>query len=595
MTGQEFSMNSDREANNLVSAIVVLLSIVMMIFYILFRMDVIELYKHVETYQALTLCSAVGAFAVVLNLVYKGEARWLRYVLMSAVMVTCTALVTILDNNYLPYFLPIILCSLYYNRKLALATSLVCGILILVGPCLTYLVGIVNLNYVTLVSYTPTYNTIVGYGADSITEEFFSNAVPSALVFILGSLLSVWLAEIGRNHMEQSRDAAIREAMVEKDVTIASEIQSGMLPSDITDREEFSIASRMYPAKTVGGDFYDFFMVDESHLAIVMADVSGKGISAAMFMATARTLIRSNVQAGGDLAKAMEKANREQASDNVMKYFVTVWIGVLDLKTGDVTYIDAGHNPPFIEKDGKFTKLEAKPDFVFGRKRAIRYNKQHVKMDIGDRIFLYTDGVTEAVGPNGTMYGEDRLNSSLDSHGGANVEDLVDQVKSDLSQFVRDAVQSDDITIMAMEYKQVYSVQEDEGITVSADSEGHSKIISRLQRILTEAGCKPKVINEMQVAVSEIFANLDMYAYGEMPEKGDIKVAMDVFSDRISITITDWGVPFNPLEHLDPDPVENFNNRKRGGLGIMIVKKICDDVTYTREGDHNILKLVKEI
>lgn len=595
MTEDAFDQTSDRKANDIVAAIVVLLSVVMMVFFVLYRIDLVDMYKHTETYLSLTLCSAAGASAVVMNLLYKGDAWWLRYVLIAAVMVTCAVLVTMMDNNYLPYILPIILCSLYYNRRFAVTISLVCGILILLGPYLTYEVGIVNLDYVTLINYTPTYSIISGYGTESVVAEFTDNAVPSALIFVPASLLSVWLAEIGRAHMESSRDAAVREAMVEKDVTIASEIQSGMLPSDITDREEFSIAARMYPAKTVGGDFYDFFMVDESHLAIVMADVSGKGISAALFMATARTLIRSNVQAGGDLAKAMEKANREQASDNAMKYFVTVWIGVLDLKTGDMIYIDAGHNPPFIERDGKFTKLESKPDFVFGRKRGTRFNKQHVRMDIGDRIFLYTDGITEAVGPNGTMYGEDRLSSSLGSHGGADVEELVDSVKADLSQFVKDAVQSDDITVMAMEYKQVYSVQEDEGITVSADSEGHSKVISRLQRILTEAGCKPKVINEMQVAVSEIFANLDMYAYGEMPEKGDIKVAMDVFSDRISITITDWGVPFNPLEHLDPDPVENFNNRKRGGLGIMIVKKICDDVTYTREGDHNILKLVKEI
>ena len=590
---KEEQIESEVKANGIVSVLCMLLSIIVLVYFFLIRTHLVESTGHEYTYFSLLACDVILALSLVLAYLYHDRAGWMKYILMFSVILTSAIFCTCMGNNYLVYLLPIVLCSLYYRKAFSVLVSVVCVSLILLGPVFTYAVGIVNYNYVEFAGFIDPVILIKGYGSMSIFNEFMVSALPSALIFLIASMLSIWLTEIGRDMLIRSREAAIKEAMIERDVSMASDIQSGMLPAQGLERQEFSIAARMYPAKIVGGDFYDFFMVDDSHLAFMVADVSGKGVPAAMFMASALTLIRSNVHAGTDLAMAMNKANRELVSSNSLKYFVTVWIGVLDLRTGTLEYIDAGHNPPFIRKDGGYALLECRPDFVFGRKNRIRFNKQYVTLVPGDRLFLYTDGVTEAVGPSKDMYGEDRLRAVLDSCGGSSVEDMIGAVRKDLLRFAGDEPQSDDVTTLCIEYCKPYDRRTDEGITVPADREGYSLMMSRLHQVLTDGGCDPRTVSEMETVCSEVFANIDMYAYGE--GTGDVHITMDVLDGKVRITFEDTGAPFNPLEHQENNPVDRFNERLQGGLGIMIVKRICDDVMYVRRGDRNILTLEKEI
>jgi sigma-B regulation protein RsbU (phosphoserine phosphatase) len=291
----------------------------------------------------------------------------------------------------------------------------------------------------------------------------------------------------------------------------------------------------------------------------------------------------------------MEKANRELFATNSMRYFVTVWIGVINLRNGQVSYVNAGHNPPFVSRGGRYEMLRSQPDFVFGRKKRTTYNRHQMKLDIGDGLFLYTDGVTEAARPDGAMFGEERLMESLSSAGRSAPKDVLAKVESDVSAFVGDADQRDDMTMMKVDFIHAYDIQPDEGIRVRADRQGYAQVMERIRQRMVEAGCPPRTMTEMETACSEIYANIDSYAYSDREEKGDVLVTTDIVNGAVRVTFMDWGIPFNPLDREDPDPIASFKERRRGGLGIMLVKKICDEVTYSREGDCNILKLEKEM
>jgi sigma-B regulation protein RsbU (phosphoserine phosphatase) len=215
----------------------------------------------------------------------------------------------------------------------------------------------------------------------------------------------------------------------------------------------------MSTAKEVGGDFYDFYMVGEDKLAFLIADVSGKGIPAAMFMMTAKTLMKSLAEHGMDVAEIFAGANDKLCEGNDANMFVTAWMGILDLKTGYLTYANAGHNPPMIKrKSGKFEYLELKPNFILAGMEGISYQIQEIWLQPEDCIYVYTDGVTEAQNANGELFGDDRLKQSLNTEGASDMESLCEKVKRDVDVFVGENEQFDDMTMLAMKLN--YLVQE---------------------------------------------------------------------------------------------------------------------------------------
>ena len=522
---------------------------------------------------AATLCFAMGS------------RWWTRYVLIGSMMLNSFVIIGVADYTMMiMMILPVISCSIYFRSNMTKAAIVIGALLMLAGLILNdYLSPIMIGMYQGMTRIDRVINVI---------KSFY---IVDLLIYLLICLPCYYTTKIGIDDIRKQSDMRKEHIGIEKEMSNARGIQQGLLITDFPCKPYCEVSSSMSAAKEVGGDFYDCFRVGDDRLAFIMADVSGKGLPAALFMATSLTLIRSNVQAGGDLDKAMEKANRELSANNSMKYFVTVWIGVLDLRTGDMTFVNAGHNPPFIRRDGRFEMLRSQPDFVFGRKKRTTYNRQHIKLNPGDGLFLYTDGVTEATRSDGSMFGVERLEKALASAGDRSPEEILDKVKSDVADFVGETDQSDDMTMMQADFKHYYDILPDEGIRVRADNQGYVKVMERIKQRMTDAGCSPRTITEMETACSEIYANIDMYAYADREEKGDVLVTTDIVNGAVRVTFTDWGTPFNPLERKDPDPVLSFKERRRGGLGIMLVKKICDDVSYVYEDNRNILKLEKEM
>jgi sigma-B regulation protein RsbU (phosphoserine phosphatase) len=239
------------------------------------------------------------------------------------------------------------------------------------------------------------------------------------------------------------------------DLAIASEIQQAILPRVFPpfpeDADKLDIAASMTPAKDVGGDFYDFFRVDENRIGFVIADVSGKGIPAAIFMAVSRTLIRATGIGGGSPSDCLTYSNKLLAAESVNCMFVTVFYGILDLTTGEVSYCNAGHNPPYVlKKNGEVTPLPMSQDPMVGAIDGIEFHQSTLQLEHGDSLVMFTDGVTEAMNINNEEFGETRLEDTLEDVTMHNCQQMIEAIKSDVAAFVGEAEQSDDITVLAL-------------------------------------------------------------------------------------------------------------------------------------------------
>ena len=245
---------------------------------------------------------------------------------------------------------------------------------------------------------------------------------------------------------------------IASELRIAAQIQASMLPCifpPFPDRPEIDIYASMNPAKEVGGDFYDFFMLDENRLGFVVADVSGKGVPAALFMVIGKTLIKDYSGFGKDLGEVFTKVNNLLCESNTSGLFITAFEGILDLKTGELEFVNAGHEKPFIyhKNEDKWELYPTRAGFVLAGMEDMRYRSGKMKLEKGDRIFLYTDGVTEAANKNDEQYGKDRLEKALNESGNLDAEHLIASVRKDVDKFADGREQFDDITMLCLEFK----------------------------------------------------------------------------------------------------------------------------------------------
>ena len=265
----------------------------------------------------------------------------------------------------------------------------------------------------------------------------------------------IWLsAGINQTVDALKRYIAEANARIDSELQYAREIQSSALPSSFPEREEFEIYALMDPAREVGGDFYDFYFVDDRKIVFLVADVSGKGIPASLFMMRAKTLLKTYAENNIAVADIFTNANYQLCDGNDAAMFVTAWMGFLDLSTGELRYANAGHNRPLLRrKDGTFEYLQGPAGFVLAGMEGVVYKEQTITLEPGDEIFLYTDGVVEATDTEGKLYGDDRLKMCLNEHIGEDAKTLCESVKSDVDHFYEGAAQFDDITELSFRFR----------------------------------------------------------------------------------------------------------------------------------------------
>ncbi len=393
-------------------------------------------------------------------------------------------------------------------------------------------------------------------------------------------------------------DSLREKERIGAELSLATDIQANMLPRifpPFPEHDEFDIYASMHPAKEVGGDFYDFFMLDDKNLAVVVADVSGKGVPAALFMVIAKTLIKNHTQSGLRPCDVFTKVNQMLCEGNRAGLFVTAWMGVLDIETGKLTYVNAGHNPPMIKLGDKgFEFLRARPGFVLAGMEAVRYKQAELFMQPGDKLFLYTDGVTEATNVSNELYGEARLSEYLNSNADDSVDTLLYGLRANIKRFVGKAEQFDDITMLVLNYRKYKG---DSGMIereYEASDALLDEVLGFVEGELDKLGCPPGPAMQITVAVEEIFVNIAHYAYAGYGVTGKMKLGLRPEPDGgVTLRFSDRGMPFDPLSKADPDISLSAEDREIGGLGIYMVKKTMDEASYKYENGQNVLTLRK--
>ena len=309
-------------------------------------------------------------------------------------------------------------------------------------------------------------NRLAGFTSSFVENNYRSNETISVtdLKFHSGDEIGKLYESVGKMHVDiqdYMRDltaATAEKERISTELNVAKQIQSDLLPSAenaFSDRKEFDIYASMNPAKEVGGDFYDFFMIDDDHLGLVIGDVSGKGVPAALFMVCAKTILWGKALMGDSPKEILKTANEMLCQNNNMGMFVTVWLGIMEISTGKVIAANAGHEYPVIrKKDGSFELLRDQHDFVLAGIEESRYHEYEFTVEEGGTLFLYTDGVAEAMNEENELFGTDRLLTALNRDPTGTPRELTEQVLDDINEFTGETPQFDDITILCLKRRE---------------------------------------------------------------------------------------------------------------------------------------------
>lgn len=400
--------------------------------------------------------------------------------------------------------------------------------------------------------------------------------------------------------LENLRRTRSAKERMESELNIGRDIQMSMVPAifpPFPDRTDFTIHARLKPAREVGGDFYDFFLIDEDHLCFGVGDVSGKGVASALFMAVTKTLIKSLAKNDKSPASIMTGVNDELSDNNDSCMFVTIWLAVLNVRTGEMVTTNAGHNPPYLRRaDGSVERLANRHGPIVGARAGIAYREDQLQLRRGDLLLLYTDGVTEATSVSDQLFSEERLKDVLCADDYFAVEDAVGATVRAVEEFEAGADQYDDITVMAVRFEGPDDDAKDNvlELVIKNNLAEIERVNSNFNTFAEQQALPAAVRQKINIALDELLNNIITYAYDAEGEH-EIEVSIALGDQRLVITLVDRGRPFNPFAWEKPDTTKSLQEREIGGLGIHLVRKIMDDVSYERRIDKNVVKLVKRL
>jgi len=395
-------------------------------------------------------------------------------------------------------------------------------------------------------------------------------------------------------YMEELQQTTVRKERIESELRIASEIQMGMIPKlfpPFPERKDIDLYAILKPAKEVGGDLYDFF-IHEEKLLFVIGDVSGKGIPASLLMAVTRSLFRTiavHRKTAGEIVAAL---NRAVADNNESNMFITLFVGVLDLASGELDYCNAGHNPPvFLQTGEKPRLLSCLPNIPIGVFKDFDYVAESGRLDNGSLLLLYTDGLTEAENPSEELYSVERLLATFEGMQELPAQDIIRTLERSVKDFAGEAEQNDDLTMLALRLKHDPDSQEMELVLENRLTE-----ILRLEDFVKQAGQRagiPADETEMVLlAVEEAVTNVIRYAYGD--GEGLIRLTAACRDGNLVFELRDSGQAFDPTQVPEADVTLPAEERTPGGLGLLLVRRIMDEVRYQRTDGENRLTLVKK-
>lgn len=436
---------------------------------------------------------------------------------------------------------------------------------------------------------------------DVIYSELERIGLIITLMMLIGLALLIFIIYHSTQNIIRMFDLSNQQERIESELNIARNIQMAMLPTHFPPFEDYPNLNAhgvVIPAKEVGGDLFDF-SIRENQLFFCIGDVSGKGVPAALVMAVTRSLFRSFTSYINSPAQIVSKMNSSLAGEgNDQNMFVTMFVGVLDLNSGKMRYCNAGHNAPVLLTDGQCSMVNCKANLPLGIMDDFEYEEQTAQLAVGNALFLYTDGLTEAENEQHDLFGEQRMLQAfkqLDTQ--APAADVISTMQEAVEDFVGDAMQSDDLTMFIFRFLNTSDIAPN----CQCPPTHHSLVMRNdIQQIPTLAEWidslhLPEELNmSVNLALEEAVSNVMLYAYSE-DGSGQVLVEADKSPDKVVFTISDSGKPFDPTAQAEPDITLSAEERPIGGLGIHLVRQIMDEVKYERTNDKNVLRLVKEL
>ena len=395
-----------------------------------------------------------------------------------------------------------------------------------------------------------------------------------------------------KQHIKDLQTTTASKERLQSELTIAHDIQMGMLTTVFPERDDLDLFASMTPAKEVGGDLYDF----------IIGDVAGKGVPASLYMAVTRTLFRNLAGNYQNAANIMRQMNHAIASANESMVFVTAFVGVLDLRTHHLTYCNAAHNAPaLITADGQCQLLDVEANLPIGIQDHYRYEEQQIAFPEDTALLLYTDGLTEAmyISADGSrkLFGEDRLLHDLEKNRQASAIEVIDYLKQHVNVFADGTVQGDDLTLLFLRHgaSRKNSSTAPRRIIMKNEMTEVSRMRGFFLSVCREHGIDEDTFKTLNLAIEEWVANVIGYAYPK-GIRGHVELTAKVVDDVLTLVIKDHGTPFDPTQHAEVDVNAKLDERRIGGLGIHLVKTIMDTMHYERSADgYNVLTLTKNV
>ncbi len=444
---QQIFYDTEINANILVERSLILGSCVLGIMWILNTLGILAIS---EAYVFRIFFVGIIAFLIpaVICHIFKGNRQWIKYMLITSVIVTLSYLDVILTfNTHLLIIIPVILSCRYYSSFFTVVITFLTTIFFTLS---SYLGAVFNFN-------NPDMNFANADKYVYVHDVMLQSFLPRWMTFFVFSAVCFEIARCGRKMVIEQDSISKKTARVETELEMAGKIQLEALPSvaDLgqNDYRNFDLFAKMTPAKEVGGDFYDFFYPDSTHLAIIIADVADKGIAASLYMMMSKTLLDSRISTDLSPGKVLEEVGKQLHEHSPKGMFVTVWLGILDLVSGKLVVSNAGHEYPALKrKNGSFELLIEKHGCVLGAQKNPKYTENEITLNEGDILFIYTDGVPEANNKEGKMFDLDRMLASLNKHSNCSMEQMIENVKKDIDDFTLLAPTFDDTTMLALKF-----------------------------------------------------------------------------------------------------------------------------------------------
>jgi sigma-B regulation protein RsbU (phosphoserine phosphatase) len=377
---------------------------------------------------------------------------------------------------------------------------------------------------------------------------------------------------------------------MEQELNVGHDIQMSMLPLEFPafpERSEFSLHATLKPAREVGGDFYDFFFVDDDHLCLVVGDVSGKGVPAALFMAVTKTMIKSQAADDPSPASIITRVNDDLSADNPASMFVTLFIAIVNTRSGDFRFTNAGHNPPYILRGDELECLDQRHGPIIGAVEGVAFREDGAALNRADTLLIFTDGVTEAMSPADELYSEARLEALLTKTKDT-PEALTDRIIDDVENYAAGAEQADDITILAYRAESQADASEVQTLQLSAaaDLKEIERVNSEFQEFALARDVPSGPVQKVCIVLDELLNNIISYGFDD-DESHEISVDVAVYPDHLLIEVSDDGIPFNPFDRIGPDVTLSVEEREIGGLGVLLVTEMMDEYHYQRHKNKN--------